>query len=460
VSTVFYVLLALSMLHPALSWAGEDPILRWNDIALQAVVDDHSGTFGPPEQGGPTRTSRALAIVQIAAFDALNGIEGGFTPYIPVGISAAGASREAAVAQAAHDTLVALYPNKRSVFDAELNQVLNGVPANQGRAFGIALGAAAASHILAARANDGSAQSNTPIYPGTSNPPLPGEHQPDPLHPAQGLLTPGWGAVATFSGIDVTAPGVRIPPPPALASAAYAAAFEDVRTLGGDGVITPTQRTPEQTDIGLFWAYDGSVGIGVPPVLYNEILRVLAKREKNTPIENARLFALANIAMADGGVGCWDGKYFYNFWRPVIGQRNAAVDGNPATNSTADWTPLGAPGSNQTPGGNFTPPFPAYSSGHATFGAALFRTLANFYGTDALPFQLKSDELRGFTTDSDGRHRRTIVRRFSRFSDAAVENARSRIFLGIHWQFDANAGVDQGNLIADTVFATLLTPTP
>jgi hypothetical protein len=448
------------MLHPSLSWGGDDPILRWNDVALQAVVDDHSGTFGPPEQGGPTRTARALAIVQIAAFDALNAIEGDFTPYIPVGMSATGASREAAVAQAAHDALVALYPNKRSVFDSELSQVLKGVPANKGRALGIAIGAVAASNILADRANDGSAQGDTPIYPLTSNPPLPGEHQPDPLHPTQGLLTPGWGGVATFSGIDVTAPGVRIPPPPALTSAAYASAFEDVRTLGGDGIITPTVRTSEQTDIGLFWAYDGTIGLGTPPVLYNEVLRVLAKQEKNTPIENARLFALANIAMGDAGIACWDGKYFYNFWRPIVGQRNSAIDGNSATNSPANWTPLGAPASNQTPGGDFTPPFPAYSSGHATFGAALFRTLANFYASDAVPFKLTSDELRGFTTDSTGRHRRTVVRRFSRFSDASVENARSRIFLGIHWQFDADAGVDQGNLIADTVFANLLTPLP
>ena len=375
-------------------------------------------------------------------------------------MSATGASREAAVAQAAHDALVALYPSQRSVFDRELAQVLNGVPANKGRALGISIGAAAAANILAARANDGSVQANTPIFPGTSNPPLPGEHQSDPLHPTHGLLTPGWGAVTTFSGIDVTAPGVRIPPPPALTSAAYASAFDDVRTLGGDGIITPTVRTPEQTDIGIFWAYDGTIGLGTPPVLYNEIVRVLAKQEKNTPIENARLFALANIAMADAGIGCWDSKYFYNFWRPVIGQRNSGIDGNPATNAPANWTPLGAPASNQTPGGDFTPPFPAYSSGHATFGAALFRTLASFYGTDALPFQLKSDELRGFTTDSAGRHRRTVVRRFARFSDAAAENGRSRIFLGIHWQFDADAGIDQGNLIADTVFATLLTPLP
>jgi hypothetical protein len=195
-------------------------------------------------------------------------------------------------------------------------------------------------------------------------------------------------------------------------------------------------------------------------VLYNEILHVLAKQQKNSAAQNARLFALANIAQADAAIACWDGKYFYDFWRPVIGLRNAAGDGNPATNAPADWTPLGAPASNQTPGGNFTPPFPSYASGHATIGGAFFRTLANFYGTDALAFRLKSDELRGFTTDFDGRHRHTVIRSFGRFSDAAAENARSRIYLGIHWQFDADAGVAQGTVIADEAFANLLRPRP
>ena len=437
--------------------AADDAILRWNQVALQAVVDDHSGTFGPAEHGGPTRSSWALAIVHIAMYDAVNAIDGSHDPYLPVLSPTAGASIEAAVARAAHDTLAVLYPDQKKVFDRELTLALAGVPANKGRDKGIAVGAEAATNILVARAADGSAGGDLPIYPPTHDPPLPGEHLPDPLNPTQGLLTPGWGAVTTFSNIDVTAAAIRAPEPPALTSAAYTTAFEDVMLLGGDGIVTPTLRTQEQTEIGLFWAYDGSKGIGVPPVLYNQIVRALAKQERNTLVENARLFALVNIAMGDAGIACWDSKYFYDFWRPIIGIRDADTDGNDDTTRIADWTPLCAPASNQS-GNNFTPPFPSYPSGHATFGGALFRVLANFYGTDDIAFQFKSDEMSGRTTDNLGDHRFTIVRRFDRFSDAMRENARSRIYLGIHWQFDADEGINMGMKIADNVFDNLLQP--
>ena len=445
--------------NSAFAASGGDAVLRWSEVAVQAVVDDHSGTFAAPNQGGPTRTARALGIVQIAVYDAVNAIDGTYMPYLPVAASTAGASIEAAVAQAAHDALVTMFPAQTAVFDRELAKVLRGVPVGKSRAAGVMVGAESAANILAARAADGSLAGNTPIYPPTAFPPNPGEHQPDPLNPLQGLLTPGWGQVDTFTGIDVTSAGIRIPAPPLLGGAAYASAFNDVAQLGGDGVITPTSRTPEQTDIGLFWAYDGTSELGTPLVLYNRIVQVLARKQQNSLVENARLFALVNIAMADAGIACWDGKYFYNLWRPIIGIRNAATDGNSSTTQVSTWTPLGAPASNQS-GIDFTPPFPAYSSGHATFGAAMFRTLANFYDTDAISFRLKSDELSGRTTDSQGNHRQTVVRRFESFSSASVENARSRIYLGIHWQFDADAGIDQGNEIADFAFANLLLPLP
>lgn len=427
-----------------------DPILDWNQIALQAVVNDHSGTFGPPTQGGPTRGARALAIVHIAMYDAVNAIDGGHTPYITVNAPAQGASIDAAVARAAHDTLVALYPEQGPELGRTLAQALRRGPRGSARSVGLAVGAEAAANILSARVDDGS-DAVVEYTPGTN----PGDHQEDPLNPGQGFLTPGWGGVTTFSGIDVSASAVRVPPPPALTSSEYAAAFDDVKMLGGDGVVTPTLRTDEQTEIGIFWAYDGTKGIGVPPVLYNQAVRVLARQQKNTVAQNARLFALANIAMADAGIACWDAKYFYNLWRPVVGIREAGTDDNEDTSAVGDWTPLGAPASNES-GRNFTPPFPAYTSGHATFGGAMFRTLAHFYGTDAIAFRLRSDEMSGRMTDSEGTHRRTILRSFRSFSDAAAENARSRIYLGIHWQFDADAGVELGNTIGDYVFAQLL----
>ncbi len=439
---------------------GDDAVLQWNEIALQAVVEDHSGTFGPPAQSGPTRGSRALAIVHIAIYDAVNAIDGSHEPYLRVGLGphiTKKASVDAAVAQAAHDTLAALYPSQQSVFARELRLALNRVPAKRGRNHGVTVGAQAAANILLLRDNDGAAQGDEFIYPESTE--MPGEHVPDPINPGQGLLTPGWGKVDTFSSIDVTDLDVRTLPPPELTDQAYTDDFLDVFFLGGDGIITPTLRSREETEIGLFWAYDGARGIGVPPRLYNQIARTIAKQKKNTLVQNARLFALVNIAMADAGIAAWDSKYFYNLWRPVVAIRRADEDGNPDTDKVADWTPLGAPASNQS-GNDFTPPFPAYPSGHATFGAAMFRTLNNFYDTDNIAFQFQSDELNGRTTDSSGNHRRSVIRRFNSLSEAMIENGRSRIYLGIHWQFDADSGIAQGITVADHAFDELLRPVP
>jgi hypothetical protein len=163
---------------------GHDAILHWNAIALQVVVNDHSGTFGAAENGGPTRTSWALAIVHIAMFDAVNAIDGSFEPYIPITQNSAnGASKDAAIAQAARETLAALYPKQKVFLDRELKHALHGIPANSGREKGLMVGFEAALNLLAARDADGSADGNTPIYPPTNNPALPGEHVPDPLNP-------------------------------------------------------------------------------------------------------------------------------------------------------------------------------------------------------------------------------------------------------------------------------------
>jgi PAP2 superfamily len=452
---------------PVAPASSNDPVLRWNEIALRAMADDHSGTFGPAQQGGPTRGARALAIVHVAIFDAVNAIVGGHEPYIPVAGLPPGtlenASVEAAVAQAAHDTLAALYLNQQAVFEHELDKALQGVPRKRGRDEGSAVGATAAMNILLERSNDGG---DTPDVPfDFTLPALPGHHRPDPLNPNQGLHVPEWGKVMPFAMDSVLNFHAPAPPHPDSAVDAerleYAMAYDQVMRLGGDGIVTPTERTPEQTDIGLFWGYDGSIGLGVPPRLYNQVARVIAKQEHNTVAENARLFALLNIAQADAGIASWYSKYVHDFWRPVVAIQAGDDDGNEFTAGDPGWIPLGAPASNQSNGGvDFTPPFPAYTSGHATFGAATFRTLAHFYGTDEYEFQLRSDELHGATTDSQGNHRRTAIRQFSSFSQAARENADSRIYLGIHWIFDADVGIAVGSAVADYAFQNHLQPVP
>ena len=188
---------------------------------------------------------------------------------------------------------------------------------------------------------------------------------------------------------------------------------------------------------------------------YNQIAETLAVQEGNTVIQNARFFALINIAMADAGIACWDGKFDFNFWRPVTAIRAGDTDGNPNTIADPTWTPLGAPADNGS-GTNFTPPFPAYASGHATFGGALFRMMADFFGTNDISFTLHSDEFNGITKDQNGMVRPVVTRSFTSFSQAAEENGQSRIYLGIHWSFDKIQGIKQGTEIADYIFAHFL----
>ncbi len=238
-----------------------------------------------------------------------------------------------------------------------------------------------------------------------------------------------------------------------------------MKRLGGDGIVTPTLRTPEQTEIGTYWAYDGTPSLCAPPRLYNQIAVQIAEARGTPVVELARLLALVNVAMADAGTAIWESKYFYEFWRPVTGIREAdpgtgptgAGDGNAATRGDPTFTPLGAPASNLT-GPNFTPPFPAYPSGHAGFGGALFQTLRNFYGTDRIAFTFVSDELNGVTLDHNGNVRPLVPRHFSSLSEAEEENGQSRIYLGIHWEFDKTEGIRQGRRVADYVFRNAFTP--
>lgn len=436
-----------------------DPILRWNQLALDAVAADHTGTFGPAVQGGPTRTARALAIVHLAMFDAANSCKKKATPYRTyVPFLGAFASLDAAVAQAGHDTLIALYPNMAAGFDAALTTDLNAVSNVMQRTAGVAIGKMVAKALLDSRANDGSA-ANPTYTPGT----LPGQHRPDPLHLSQGFLTPAWGAVKPFGLLS--GKQFRAAPPPALTSAFYAWSYDQVKKLGGDGVLSPTDRTADQTIVGNFWGYDGTKNLGTPPRLYNQVTRVIAINKKNDVHTNARLFALLNLAMADAGIACWETKYYYNFWRPILGVRESDAgtgpsglgDGNSQTEGDVNWTPLGAPASNQS-GTNFTPPFPAYPSGHATFGAALCQTLRNVYGTDNIAFDFVSDEYNGVTTDAAGVVRPLITRHYTNLTQVENENALSRIYLGIHWFFDASSGVIMGRQVADFATKNYLKP--
>jgi membrane-associated phospholipid phosphatase len=444
--------------------AGPNPTARlayWNEVALRAIAVDHTPpfTYGPSvgaEQLGPTRTSRVLAIVHIAIYDALNAICRRYPGYSGPLTALADSSYDAAIAQAAHDTLVALYPRQAKRLDNWLRMDLARLPAGRATLNGIDIGRRAAAAILALRANDGSQYDDPEVWEEYFPSKAPGQWRPDPVSRIRIALGAYWPRVRPF--VLESPAQFRAYAPPALNSDAYARAFAEVRQLGGAGIKTPTRRTAEQTIIGIYWAYDGTAWIGTPPRLYNQIAVQLALQRTRDPLELARILALVNVAIADATIAVWDSKYYYRFWRPVTAIREASPgtgptglgDGNPYTLADPGWTPLGAPASNLI-GPNFTPPFPAYPSGHAGLGSAMFQMLRRLYG-ERIAFTFLSDELNGITRDNRGRVRPRIPRSFASLSQAEVENGQSRIYLGIHWQFDITEGTVAGRRVADYIF--------
>jgi hypothetical protein len=434
----------------------------WNQVAVDASGLDHTPPaagenrrFG--EQLGPGRSSRAMAIVHIAMADAVSAIAGGYRSYTGIRNGPGTASLDAAIAQAAHDTLIAVFPSQRPGLDALLADDLARIAGPRlYRAQGITVGQRAAAAILVLRARDRSEGADPRMGSEWITSDEAGHWRQDPVSQAPIAMGAKWGEVRPF--VIRAGSQFRAPPPPAMTSEAYTRAFDEVKALGGDGVTTPTARSPDQALIGIYWAYDGTPSLCAPPRLYNQVAREISARSEDVR-QLARLFALVNVAMADAGIAIWESKFYYDFWRPVTGIREAdentgptgAGDGNPATLGDAGFRPLGAPATNLT-GPNFTPPFPAYPSGHAGFGGALFQVLRRFYGTDRVAFTFVSDELNGVTLGNDGQARPLMPRSFDSFSEAEEENGQSRIYLGIHWEFDKTAGIAQGRRVANYVF--------
>jgi hypothetical protein len=445
-----------------------DRLRYWNRVAIDASGLDHTPVqpgeirvFG--EQLGPGRSSRAIAIVQIAVADAVLAIKGGYRRYTPIPNAPSGTSVDTAIASAAHLTLVKMFPSQAQKFHQLFAADLADAPGTlEEKAKGVVLGTLAAATILAMRANDGSnhpeSQMGTDYIPGLG----PGEWRQDPISQAPIALGHHWGEVRPF--VLASPSQFRVPPFPAMTSSEYAASYGEVKRLGGDGETTPTERTDDQTHVGIYWAYDGTPSLCAPPRLYNQIATKLTEGSSDV-VRLARMFALVNIAMADSGIAIWESKYFYDIWRPVTGIRESDPgtgpsgqgDGNPGTVGDPGFSPLGAPASNLQ-GPNFTPPFPAYPSGHAGFGGALFQTMRRLLGTDNVAFTFTSDEFNGVTVGNDGEVRPLLPRSFTKLSQAEEENGQSRIYLGIHWSFDKTEGIKQGRKVANYVFDRIYRP--
>ena len=446
-------------------------VIHWNEVAINASGIDHTPVapgenrvFG--EQIGPGRSARAIAIVQIAVFDALVAANGGYTSYTGLPRVSGQVSTKAAVAYAAHDTLIEMFPSQKASFDSELQDSMRRLRDSSAAIFnGVRLGKRAADAILELRAADGSQHAEPILGTDWSTSDVAGHWRQDPISLSTVALGAHWGEVRPF--VMNSSAQFRVPPPPAMTSAEYTEAFNEAKRLGGDGVNTPTERTADQTFAGIFWAYDGTPSLCAPPRLYNQIAVQIAKQRSSGAMATARLLALVNTSLADVGIAIWESKFFYDFWRPVTGIREAdagtgpsgAGDGNPDTLGDPNFMPLGAPGSNLN-GPNFTPPFPSYPSGHGGFGGALFQMLRRFYGTDRIAFTFVSDEFDGKTRDNNGNPRPLRPRSFSRLSQAEEENGQSRIYLGIHWRFDKTAGIAEGNSVGDWVFDHVYPPVP
>jgi hypothetical protein len=442
-----------------------DHILYWNEVALEANRRDFSnvpGTSAPnPEQGGPTLSSRALAIVHLAIYDAHAAIANsvGLPRYLPtVPPPPPGLEQSTSVAAAAYRCLSELYPRQVAHFDAAFSAAVGFPPgsASPSETFGREIAAA----MLADRAADPGAGDDD-----YDSPPNPCGHRPDPVNPSQGFHAPFYGCRAKLFAVQTAR--FELDPPPPHGSPAYLRALQQVRGKGvapelmGALPDTVQARSANESLIGIYWAYDGVRELGTPPRLYNLVAREIAIARGNSVDRNARLFAFLNAAMADAGILAWDQKYIHNFWRPVLGIREHDASMGPASTLPVEelspdcdpgWLPLGAPASNSSER-NFTPPFPAYPSGHATFGAAAFHIIRLFYGIapgyygpDVIfngPFV--SEECNGKTTDSNGVIRPRHARRFPHgLWQMIEENGFSRIFLGVHWSFDAFALDDDG----------------
>ncbi|HYT19958.1 MAG TPA: vanadium-dependent haloperoxidase [Candidatus Polarisedimenticolia bacterium] len=425
---IYLSVLSLAIPLAMSSVARADDITDWNQHMLRA------GTVGGTT---PLVMSRVAAIVQASVFDAVNGIDRKYAAvHVPPG-GPAGASRRAAAVEAAYTALVALYSSQKSTFDARLAVSLTAIASDPhetsaGIASGITFCQTAANGILSWRATDGF----TPAPP-----PFTGETTVGKWRPTPPGFMPGAGPQFAYMTPWVIGSPSQFRPggPPDLKSARYAADFNETKTMGS---ISSATRTADETIYAWFW------NASTAAYLWNHLADSLIERSdrdegddsgrwgerRNSLLENARLLALLDLAMADAAIACWEAKYLYVFWRPVTAIPLADTDGNTATVADPSWMPLFA-----------TPAHPEYPSGHSTVSGAAAAVLASFFG-----------EKKHFTMDNDlmiG-----VIRSFGSFTQALDEVKNARIFAGIHFRSACDDGQATGMQVANYVLDNALLP--
>lgn len=427
-----------------------NPVNDWNANAGAAAI---ASCISPAPN--PLHESRLYAMVHIAVHDALNAIDRRSEPYA-ADFSAPGASPAAAVAAAARDVLVseidripsdpACITAAKAQVEADYADALAAIPHGFAKDAGIAAGQQSAAAIMTMRSSDGSDTSLLVFnyLQGSA----PGEWRfTDPFPFA---FAPDWQNVTPFS-LDSAAQFRPGPPYPVSCRARqndrpddngelcrkYAADFNEVKRLGGDGATTPSERTPEQTEIALFWVESS-------PLQWNRIARNVGMAQQLDPWQSARLLALLNMSLADGYIASIATKYHYRFWRPVTAIQFAATDDNPYTSADPSWTPL-------LP----TPPFPDYDSAHAVQGGAASEVMKRFFKRDNIAFSTCSLTLAVGNRCGEADE---VRRSFRGFRDAARENGVSRVYVGFHFRLAADEGIEHGRNIGEHTFKSFLKP--
>jgi hypothetical protein len=407
------------------------PVLFWSNEARRAIVPaGPGGIFGSENFGNkfPGEAAVYMGIVHTAIYDATVAIEGGYEPYA-IRLSAPDASPEAAIATAAHHTLVGppatglqpalgLTPAQQAILDGDYAAYMDAIPDGPEKASGIAVGEQVAAAILALRADDGREDNPTlddldPPAPGPGvwerNPPIPPSTTPPPV---LGLRLPGILPLALERASQFRPDG-----PNSLTSAEYAEDFQQVKELGR---FDSTARTEQQTSQALFWT-DHDLR------QWNDgMLRLAAERGLDL-VQTARMLAMAHVAGGDAMIGCFDAKYTYWFWRPYQAIPRADTDGNPATEPDASWRPL-----------RTTPNFPEYPSAHACHSTAVAEALDAFFGTDNVPFTLDS-RVTGTT------------REYDRLHEVVKDVNRARVLVGFHFRNSDQEGSNLGGKVGDYV---------
>jgi hypothetical protein len=402
ISSAMKLLPAIALTALFASAARADVIMDWNAKA-DAIATEKQ--ILPPPHG------RALSMLHVAMFEAVNATERRYAPYKLTLTADRSASKEAAAATAAYEVLLDLYPDQKPGLDAALAASLSGIADTESKSKGIELGQKAAAGIIALRANDGSTVQET-YRPLTK----PGAYVPTtvPVLSTFGATTP-W--------VMTSGSQFRPEPPPALDSETWTRDLNEIREIGGRN---SSKRTAEQTTIGRFWLLTGAR-------TYNPIVRQAAMAKNMDVIDCARLFALASLAGNDAYVAVFDAKYHYNLWRPVTAIRNADITLNTATPREPSWLPLGE-----------TPMHPEYPCAHCITSAAIGAVLKNIVGDDFGEFSLTSSTAPG------------VTRKWTRVQDYSDEVANARIYAGFHYRFSTEVGKDMGRKIGELTVATQL----